>query len=280
MRLSMLVRYSYCIAVVGLSLLAAPVLAVSVEDLPTPKPNGWVNDTVDLLSPATEAEINRQVTQLEARNQSEIIVLTVADTAPYASPREFGLKWFDRWKIGKKGLDNGVLFLYSQKENRLEIVTGWGVMDIFPDEQVATLLKQTIRPKINAGQYNAAMLLGTENIIQVLQAYVPQPRQRTTTQSQSSPGSAAQLQSSSTAERTEKSAQFGSVLLLIIAIIVVRNLSRKPQPRRSYSSSSSDYGNYSSSDSNDYGSSYNGGSYDGSDSGSDSGSDGGGGGGD
>ncbi len=59
MRLSMLVRYSYCIAVVGLSLLAAPALAVSVEDLPTPKPNGWVNDTVDLLSPATEAEINR-----------------------------------------------------------------------------------------------------------------------------------------------------------------------------------------------------------------------------
>ena len=163
-------------AVVGLSLmLAAPALAVPVETVTTPKPNGWVNDTVDLLSSATKAEINRQVAQLEAKNQAEIIVLTVADTAPYTSPREFGLKWFEHWKLGKKGLDNGVLFLYSQKENRLEIVTGWGVMDIFPDGQVTALLKQTVRPKINEGQYNAAMLTGTEQIISVMQAYEPHP---------------------------------------------------------------------------------------------------------
>ncbi|MBD3560831.1 TPM domain-containing protein, partial [Planktothrix sp. FACHB-1355] len=175
------IHQTLCVGFLSLAIASFPIpsKAITVQEVPGPRPNGWVTDTIDILSPATEAEINRSISQLEAQNSCEIMVVTVPETSPYTSPREFALAWFKYWTIGKKGLDNGVLLLYSKDDDRIEIVTGWGIIEIFPDDRVVSLIKTEIRPRVNQGNFNGAMLTGTQAIIKVLQTYKPHPSPHT-----------------------------------------------------------------------------------------------------
>jgi uncharacterized protein len=149
-------------------------LAVTVQEVPSPRQTGgWVTDRANILSPETEAELNRLITELEAQNGSEIMVVTVPETSPYSSPKEFTTTWFNYWHIGKKGQDNGVLFMYSQGDNRIEIETGYGVEDILPDAQVGNLIRTQIRPKFNQGDFDGGTLVGTQKLIEVLKTSQP-----------------------------------------------------------------------------------------------------------
>jgi uncharacterized protein len=149
-------------------------LAVTVQEVPSPRQTGgWVTDRANILSPETEAELNRLITELEAQNGSEIMVVTVPETSPYSSPKEFTTTWFNYWHIGKKGQDNGVLFMYSQGDNRIEIETGYGVEDILPDAQVGNLIRTQIRPRFNQGDFDGGTVVGTQKLIEVLKTYQP-----------------------------------------------------------------------------------------------------------
>ena len=158
--------------------------AITVQEVPGLRSNSWVNDSINILSPKTETEINRVIDQLEAKNRSEIMVITVPETTGYSSPRDFALAWFNHWTIGKKGLDNGVLLMYSRGDDRagqtprdrIEIVTDWGLTELFPDQEVVSLIQQDIRPRVNKREYDGAMLTGTQKIAAVLQKYQPKPK--------------------------------------------------------------------------------------------------------
>ena len=169
--------------------------AITVQEIPGLRPNSWVNDSINILSPKTETEINRVIDQLEAKNRSEIMVITVPETTGYSSPREFAFAWFNHWTIGKKGLDNGVLLMYSRGDDRvgqtprdrIEIVTGWGLTELFPDQDVVSLIQSDIRPRVNKREYDGAMLTGTQKIAAVLQKYQPKPKSPVSSEPLSTP---------------------------------------------------------------------------------------------
>ncbi len=86
--------------------------ALTVREVPNPRQvySGWVTDTADILTDSTEAQLNQMIEQLEAKNGTELAVVTVPLTAPAASPKEFTTELFNYWGIGKQEQDNGVLF--------------------------------------------------------------------------------------------------------------------------------------------------------------------------
>jgi hypothetical protein len=78
-------------------------VAVTVQQVPNPRQvnGGWVTDLAGVLSPSTEAELNQIISQLEAKNGSEIAVVTVPDTAPSATPKQFATSLFNYWEMDK-----------------------------------------------------------------------------------------------------------------------------------------------------------------------------------
>lgn len=142
-------------------------LAVNVEAVPNPRKvnSGWVTDMANILNPSTESQINQLVSQLEAKKGTEIAVVTVPDTKPSATPKEFATTLFNRWGIGKKGKDNGVLLLISKGERRVEIETGYGVEAILPDAQVGNIIRQEITPHFKKADYDGGTLAGTKALV-------------------------------------------------------------------------------------------------------------------
>ncbi|WP_410251921.1 TPM domain-containing protein, partial [Sodalinema sp.] len=128
----------------------------------------WVSDMADILSEDTERQLNQMISALEAENGAEIAVVTVANTNSQPTPKAFATRLLNYWGVGKAELDNGVLFLNSVGDRRVEIDTGYGIEEILPDAQVGDILDQEILPKFRNNDFDAGTLAGVEAIIMAL----------------------------------------------------------------------------------------------------------------
>ena len=121
----------------GFSLVLFPLIshALTVQDVPNPQQQygGWVTDKANILQESTETQLNQMISELEATTGAEIAVVTVPTTASATTPKAFTTELFNEWGIGKDGEDNGVLFLTSVGDRRVEIETGYGIEGILPD---------------------------------------------------------------------------------------------------------------------------------------------------
>ena len=155
----------------------APSRAIPVSDVPNPRhQDSWVTDMAELFSPESEAKLNQMITALEKATGDEIAVVTVSDTKPSASPKAFATELFNTWGIGKKGVDNGLLFLVSKNERRTEIETGYGLEAILPDAQVGSILRTQVTPYFKQGNFDTGIVKGTQTIIQVLESDTLEPK--------------------------------------------------------------------------------------------------------
>lgn len=75
-------------------------------------------------------------------------MVTVPETVPANSPKAFTTQLFNYWGIGKADQDNGVLFLVSTGDRRVEIETGYGIESILPDAQVGNIIDTKITPQL------------------------------------------------------------------------------------------------------------------------------------
>lgn len=145
----------------------SPAIAVPIESVTNPRDayGGWVSDDANLLSDATESELNQIISDLEATNGSEIAVVTVADTAPAATPKAFATELFNDWGIGKADADNGILFLISEGDRRVELEIGYGMESILTQPRLRQILNIHILPPMKEGDFDQGALAGTLALI-------------------------------------------------------------------------------------------------------------------
>ena len=146
--------------------------ALTVEEVTNPKStgNGWVTDMADILSDKTEIELNRLITNLEKTNGAEIAVVTLPETAPANSPKAFATQLFNYWGIGKAESDNGILFLISTADRRVEIETGYGIEDILADAEVSNIIDTKITPQYKQNNYDRGTLDGTTALVRAIES--------------------------------------------------------------------------------------------------------------
>jgi uncharacterized protein len=109
------------------------------------------------------------ISDLEAKNGSEIAVVTVPDTKPSVTPKAFATELFNFWGIGKKGKNNGVLLLISSGERRVQIETGSGIQSILPDAKAVGIIETEITPRFKQQDFDGGTLAGTKALVKVLQ---------------------------------------------------------------------------------------------------------------
>ncbi|MCL1491390.1 MAG: TPM domain-containing protein [Pseudanabaena sp. Salubria-1] len=144
----------------------APLQASPISDIPNPRRvNGtWVSDVANILSADTEAHLNQRISQLVSNNGSEIAVVTLPDTTPANTVKAYATELFNTWGIGKRGFDNGVLFLVAVKERRIEIETGRGISPYIRDRQVKQIIEEMITPEFKRQNYDRGIINGVEEI--------------------------------------------------------------------------------------------------------------------
>lgn len=156
-----------CVSIVIFPLIS---YGLTPQEVPNPQQThrGWVTDMANILSDTTKQQLNQEIGELEAKNGTEIAVVTVKTTKPSPTPKQFTTELFNYWGIGKKGINNGILFLVSIEDKRIEIETGNGIEKILPKAQVGKIITEKITPELKKGNFDQGILNGTKALIQIV----------------------------------------------------------------------------------------------------------------
>ena len=139
--------------------------AQSVDSLP--KPTDYVSDFAHVLSPQAVTQIDSICSQLDhSQANSQIAVVTVGtlngdDPADYANQLE------DKWKIGKKGSDKGILILLAVNDHKYRIDVGYGLEGVLNDAKVGDVGREMV-PYLRARDYDSAVTLAVGRVAQVI----------------------------------------------------------------------------------------------------------------
>jgi uncharacterized protein len=134
------------------TLLRAPAAALDLASL---QPSGYINDYAGVLDPVTEADLERYATTVEKSTGAEIAVVTLRslDGQPI---EDVTYDLFRRWKIGKRGTDDGLLLLVSIGDRRTRLEVGRGLEGAIPDGMAGMMLDE-MRPALRQQQYAEAL---------------------------------------------------------------------------------------------------------------------------
>jgi uncharacterized protein len=149
-------------------LLLAPSALLRAESVSTlPAPTGYVNDFAGVLSPSTKQSVEDLCTQVDRQAHAQIAVVTVKTIDGDQSIEEFATALEDKWKIGAKGTDRGVLMLLVMTPRRGRIEVGYGLEGILNDAKVGDIGRSMV-PAAQQGDYNTAVPLGVRQIAQII----------------------------------------------------------------------------------------------------------------
>ena len=142
-----------------------------IERIPNPRATygGWVVDMAGVLSESQKAQLNTLITQLEQETGAEIAVVVIRKTQG-ATPKEYATELFNRWGVGKRDADNGVLMLVALQDRRVEVETGYGMEAILPDGLVGAILDEAVIPHFRRGDYAGGIIAGVERIAETIRA--------------------------------------------------------------------------------------------------------------
>lgn len=147
-------------------LLITLVLSVSSSafalDVPA-KPDNYVTDKAEVISPSVEAELNTWLKDFETKTSTQLVVATFT-TLDGDVLEDFSIKLAEKWKIGQKGSSNGVILLVISQDRKLRIEVGYGLEGALPDALSLKIINSVIVPRFKAGDFSGGIKNGLEAI--------------------------------------------------------------------------------------------------------------------
>lgn len=162
-----------------LAFAATFALAAEGDFIAVPKLEKRVTDTTATLSSGDEARIEARLKAFEAAKGAQIAVLIVESTLPETA-FDYATRVFAEWKLGRKGVDDGVLLVVAKGDRKLQILTGPGISGSLTDAMSKRIISEIIAPKFRAGDFAGGIDSGVARIISVIEgeALPPPPKKR------------------------------------------------------------------------------------------------------
>lgn len=142
-----------------LVIVAALLLSVQAfcEPVATLKPAGCVNDFALVLDAPSVAKLGEACRQLDERAHAQIVVVTV-NSLDRADIYDYSLGLFNKWGIGKQGVNRGVLILLAIQDHRYRITVGSGLDSILGEGNVSGFGVEAV-PMLRRNDYSSAASL-------------------------------------------------------------------------------------------------------------------------
>lgn len=131
-----------------------------------PSNDGYVTDTADIISPQLEDELETLITNLETKTTAQVAVVTVPSTKP-ESIEQYAVRLYEKWGIGEKSKDNGVLLLIApgNESPRIRIEVGYGLEGAINDAWCGRVIRDVMAPHCEAGDMDRCVASGAIAII-------------------------------------------------------------------------------------------------------------------
>jgi uncharacterized protein len=143
-------------------------LPAARADIPVPPLAARVTDLTGTLSAQQKAALESRLAAFEAKKGSQIAVLIVPTTRP-ETIEQYSIRVAERWKLGRTGIDDGVLLLVAKDDHALRIEVGYGLEGVIPDAMAWRVINEIIVPRFRAGDYAGGVDAGVEALMRLAQ---------------------------------------------------------------------------------------------------------------
>ncbi|MDR7134925.1 uncharacterized protein J2X06_002134 [Lysobacter niastensis] len=148
-------------------LMLACALAQAQQLAPIPPLTSPVVDTTGTIDAATRQKLEAQALALQQRKGSQLQVLVVPTTQP-EDIAQYGVRAFEQWKIGRKGVDDGLIVIVAKDDRRVRIEVGYGLEGAIPDATSARVIQEYMVPKFRAGDYAGGISDATGVLVKLI----------------------------------------------------------------------------------------------------------------
>ncbi len=132
-----------------------------------PPLRGHVNDYANMLTPVLVQSLERELAGFEKKESTQIVVLTIPSLSGEVL-EEYSIKVAQKWKIGQKKLDNGVILLVAKQERKIRIEVGYGLEGRLTDLLAGRIIDNEIKPWFKKGEYSVGVKNGASAIMQAV----------------------------------------------------------------------------------------------------------------
>jgi uncharacterized protein len=168
---------------------------------PIPPLSAHVTDLTQTLSAGEKSALEAKLADWEARTTNQLAVLIVPTTQP--EPIEaYAIRVAEKWQIGRKGRDNGVLFLVAKDDKKMRIEVGYGFEGALTDATARRIIAENVAPHFREGRFAAGIDAGVDRIINVVAEGKPLPPR-----------------ASAEPKRARGGFDFGTMLLLLLIVV-------------------------------------------------------------
>lgn len=147
-------------------LFAAARLYAAETPIP-PAPTHWATDTANFMSPQAVASLDSQLESYD-RSTGHQLIVWIGTTTGDTPIEDWAVRAFESWKVGRKGLDDGVALFIMSADRRLRIEVGYGMEGQVPDAIASRIINEEIVPRIQAGDRDGAVVSGAAALMRVM----------------------------------------------------------------------------------------------------------------
>lgn len=156
-------------------LLCLPAFAGAQQRAYIPAFDSPVVDTTGTLDAASKQQLEQQALALQQRKGSQLQVLVVPSTAP-ETIEQYAVRAFESFKLGRKGVDDGVLLIVAKDDRKVRIEVGYGLEGAIPDITAGRVIQEYMVPKFRQGDYAGGIADATAQLVKLIDGEpLPEP---------------------------------------------------------------------------------------------------------
>jgi len=143
-----------------------PVAPAHAEQWQKLNVQGYVNDFAGVLNAKAVEKLTQVSTEVDQKAKAQIAVVTIK-TLEGDTAEDFANHLFQKWGVGAKGTDRGVMVLLATDDHKYWTEVGYGLEPILPDGKVGEFGRSMV-PFLRQGDNNGAVLQMVSQIAGVI----------------------------------------------------------------------------------------------------------------
>ena len=140
----------------ALALIALAPLAAAQDRIP-PAPDRWATDQAGFLSPQAVGALDARLENYERQSGHQLLVWIGRTLGDNAVLEDWAARAFQAWKVGRKGLDDGLVLFIFAEDRKIRVEVGYGLEDKVPDIYAYRVINNILAPGIRAGRPDEAV---------------------------------------------------------------------------------------------------------------------------
>ncbi len=157
------------------SLLVFTLVAMAQDIKEVPQLWARVTDQTNTLTTSDIQNLDNYLENLEREKGSQIAVLIISTTEPEPI-EDYAIRVAEQWKIGRKGVDDGVILIVAKEDRKLRIEVGYGLEGAITDLQAKRIIENYITPAFKQGDFAGGINEGVSALAALIQGEeLPEP---------------------------------------------------------------------------------------------------------